>query len=348
MIFIDSIYINSSGGKYLLEYFIQKISEGSNINDYVFLFDNRFISNKIQLIPEQNIYYSNPSEFSRYSSYKKLFKLYSIRSLFCFSNVPPPFLFNTKCSVLVYFHNILIIDSWRTNYSLKIKFIFFLKSIYIYINTRKNFTWAVQSSLVKQKISSYFKINPVKIYELPFFDISSIENTTIKREHLYFYPAEGIPQKNHQLLFKVWEKLSLYGIFPTLVLTIDENKFPQITKEINRLKSYNLNIINIGFLNREEILNQYRKSKFLIFPSLNESFGLPLIEAASLGCYIIAPNLPYIKTVLETNATFNINPSDLFELISDIESNKIQINRPIIKVENTIDLLIKRINSYYV
>jgi hypothetical protein len=72
MIFIDSIYINSSGGKYLLEYFIQKISKQSNINEYIFLFDNRFDSNITSLIPSQNIYHSNSSEFSRYSSFPKL------------------------------------------------------------------------------------------------------------------------------------------------------------------------------------------------------------------------------------------------------------------------------------
>ena len=304
MIFIDSIYINSSGGKYLLEYFIQKISEQSNINEYIFLFDNRFVSNKTNLIPSQNIYYSNSTEFSRYDLYKKLFKKYSIRSLFCFSNVPPPFLFNTHCEVFVYFHNVLLIESWSTNYSFKLKFLWFLKSLYIYYNSSKNLRWIVQTSLVKSKLSNYFNLDSSKIYELPFFDNSNIENTEFVREHLYFYPAEGVPQKNHQLLFDVWEKLSAYGIFPTLVLTIDELKFPLIIKEINRLKSHNVKIINIGFVSREEILHHYRKSKFLIFPSLNESFGLPLVEAANLGCHVIAPNLEYVNNVLlneETN-----------------------------------------------
>ena len=183
---------------------------------------------------------------------------------------------------------------------------------------------------------------------MPFFDNSNIENTEFIREHLYFYPAEGVPQKNHQLLFDVWEKLSLYGIFPTLVLTIDELKFPEIIKEIDRLKSHNVKIINIGFVSREEILHHYRKSKFLIFPSLNESFGLPLVEAANLGCHVIAPNLEYVNNVLETNAKFDTNSTDLFELICDIETNKLQTASPIIKIDNKIALLIQLINDTYV
>jgi hypothetical protein len=348
MIFIDSIYINSSGGKYLLEYFIQKISEQSNINEYIFLFDNRFVSNKTNLIPSQNIYYSNSSEFSRYASYKKLFKKYSIRSLFCFSNVPPPFLFNTHCEVFVYFHNVLLIESWRTNYSFKLKLLFFLKSVYIHFTASKNLKWIVQTSLVKSKLSRYFNIDSSKIYELPFFDNSNVENTEFVRDQLYFYPAEGIPQKNHKLLINVWEKLSVSGIFPTLVLTIDELKFPEIIKEVNRLKSHNINIINIGFVSREEILHQYRKSKFLIFPSLNESFGLPLVEAANHGCHVIAPNLEYVNNVLETNAKFDTNSTDLFELIRDIETNKLQTISPIIKIDNKIALLIQLLNDTYV
>lgn len=348
MIFVDSVYINSSGGKYLLEYFIQKVSSESNIEEYIFLFDNRFISNKIKLIPAQNIYYSNSSEFSRHSSYRLVFKKYKVNSVFCFSNVPPPFLFNTNCPVLVYFHNVLIIESWVSNYSLKLKIILFLKSIYIYINLRGNIKWAVQSSLVKHKLSKYFNINPVKIYELPFFDNTCIESTGSYRDHLYFYPAEGVPQKNHKLLIDVWEKLSHYGIFPTLVLTIDELKFPKITKEVNRLKSINVKIINIGFLNREEILNQYKRSKYLIFPSLNESFGLPLVEAANLGCLIIAPDLEYVKKIIQTNLIFDVKKNNLFKLIYDIETNKLKTLPPIVKIENKVISLIKLLNNHYV
>jgi len=39
----------------------------------------------------------------------------------------------------------------------------------------------------------------------------------------------------------------------------------------------------LGIRPHEELPSLYKKSGALIFPSLTESFGLPLIEAASLG-----------------------------------------------------------------
>ena len=61
MILIDGTYINSSGGKSLLEYFIDSLYKNDNIEKYVFLFDCRFDSDRIKFIPDKNIYITEPS-----------------------------------------------------------------------------------------------------------------------------------------------------------------------------------------------------------------------------------------------------------------------------------------------
>ena len=43
----------------------------------------------------------------------------------------------------------------------------------------------------------------------------------------------------------------------------------------------------------------YKSCDALVFPSYIETYGLPLIEAASLGVPIIAADLPYAREVLE-------------------------------------------------
>jgi glycosyltransferase involved in cell wall biosynthesis len=224
----------------------------------------------------------------------------------------------------------------------------YIKSFYITINLNKKYVWVVQSDLVKVRLLSNFEVNLDNVLVLPFFEPTSIYFTVEVKMQQYFYPAEGVAQKNHILLLKVWEELSKFNIRPKLILTVDKLKFPKLCTEISRLYSINVNIENIGFIRRQDVIEYYNASKFLIFPSLNESFGLPLVEAADLGCHIIAPELDYVEDIIETNAKFDVKRNNLFELIYDIETGKLKTLTPKVKIENKIKSLIKLINNSYV
>jgi glycosyltransferase involved in cell wall biosynthesis len=345
MILVDATYINSSGGKYLLEYFIDSLCHNDKIENYIFLFDKRFKSDRIKSILDKNIYITEPSEFRRYFKLKKIFSIFSIESIFCFGNVPPPFKFTISCPVYIYFHNVLLIEPWSNKHGFLKKLFLYVKSFYIKINSNKNLIWIVQSNLVKAKLHSYFEISIANILVLPFFEPTSLYFIEGVKKHQYFYPAEGVAQKNHYLLLKVWEELSEFNIRPKLILTIDRLKYPKLYSEIDRLNSINIDIENVGFLSRNDIIELYNKSKFLIFPSLNESFGLPLVEAADLGCHIITPDLDYVNNIIETNVKFDVKKNNLFELIYDIETNKLTSSPPIIKIENKVKSLIKLLNN---
>ena len=45
----------------------------------------------------------------------------------------------------------------------------------------------------------------------------------------------------------------------------------------------------------------------MIFPSLEESFGLPLIEAVDMGLDVISSDLDYVYEVINPSLTFNAN-----------------------------------------
>lgn len=345
MILVDATYINSSGGKYLLEYFIDSLCRNDKIDRYIFIFDNRFVSDRLKLILKKNSYFTKPSELSRWLVLKKIFSKFKIQSFFCFANVPPPLKFYVTCPVYIYFHNVLLTQPWSNNHGVLNRFFLYLKSLYINYNLNKNFIWIVQSELVKVKLYSNFKINKNNIFVLPFFEPTNKYFMEGVKKHQYFYPAEGVAQKNHNLLLKVWEELSKFNIRPKLILTIDKLKYPKLYNEISRLNSINIDIENVGFLSRNDIIEYYNRSKFLIFPSLNESFGLPLVEAADLGCHIITPDLDYVDNIVETNTKFDIKKNNLFELIYDIETNKLTTSPPIIKIENKVISLIKLLNN---
>ena len=70
----------------------------------------------------------------------------------------------------------------------------------------------------------------------------------------------------------------------------------------------------------------YSIADFLIFPSLNESLGLPLIEASFYKLPIIASNLDYVYEVCNPNITFNpLSEEDIYKKI--FRSHKLEFNK---------------------
>jgi len=150
----------------------------------------------------------------------------------------------------------------------------------------------------KQEIISKFLLNRIK-------DIS-------KNNKIYFYPSSLEPHKNHKVLLNTFNKLSLISKRNIkLILTIDKNKVP-IKYRYNEL---------IFFIGNQpiDVINQiYKISDFLIYPSLNESLGLPLIEASFYNLPIMASNLDYVYDVCKPNFIFNpLSEEDIFQRILD-------------------------------
>lgn len=116
----------------------------------------------------------------------------------------------------------------------------------------------------------------------------------------------GDPHKNHLVLIQAWCMLASEGIFPSLCLTVSQSQFVVLCKELDRLrKLYNLNVENLGELSRDSIKKLYEESGALIYPSKLESFGLPLVEARQAGLSILAPELDYVRDLIDPEETFD-------------------------------------------
>lgn len=63
-------------------------------------------------------------------------------------------------------------------------------------------------------------------------------------------------------------------------------------------------VIDLGFLSRPDVRSLYRCSDVMVFPSLSESFGLPILEAMREGCPVAASDLPYARELLGDSGTY--------------------------------------------
>jgi glycosyltransferase involved in cell wall biosynthesis len=70
-------------------------------------------------------------------------------------------------------------------------------------------------------------------------------------------------------------------------------------------KKHQLNVVNHGAIEHHEVISIMNASAGLIFPSKIESFGLPLLEAASLGLPIVASELDFVRDVVIPSESFH-------------------------------------------
>ena len=332
MILIDLVYINSPGGIILSKEIIKYLLKNKFENNYEILLDNR----------NKNLFELNgltksvikKGEVSRYFFYKKNNKRF--KSYLCFGNVPPPF--NCKKKVLIYFHNELLLNHSNVGFSLFKRFIFSLKKHYVK-KINQDYNWVVQTNHIKELLFNEIKIESHKIYKHPIYSKDRMLNLKTKTNN-FIYPSSNNPHKNNDLLLNAFI-LAANKTDQDLTLKITIKK-SDIKININRIPS-NLKVDYLGIIDHNRLIQIYRTSKFLIFPSIRESFGLPLIEGIQEGCVVLAPKLNYVEELISPSYTF-----DAYDVNSISETILIAIKNKthklqFIKVNSEIDEIFKKL-----
>lgn len=129
--------------------------------------------------------------------------------------------------------------------------------------------------------------------------------------HDFVYVASGEPHKNHRRLIDAWVELARRGQFPSLCLTLDPpSNGPLLHWIEEQSRTHGLRVVNAGQLSSDAIGALYTSSRALIFPSLVESFGLPLLEAQAAGLPIVAAERDYVRDV--------VTPVECFDPLSPV------------------------------
>jgi glycosyltransferase involved in cell wall biosynthesis len=335
MLLLDSLYINSGGGKILLNLIVEYLY--SNSIDTHFLFDER-VRNDYDYIPIKSKTFCAPSTIRRHLFYKNNRDKFT--SVLVFNNIPPTVKLN--CPVYTYFHNILYL-----NVNLFDNFTLFLKSKVIRFYIKNTDKWVVQSSFVKNHLCNSWGIKSHDVLILPIFDDTNIKDEYFlkkdkKSKINYLYVSDGHVHKNHIRLFEAFEKYhSLNNNNCTLVVTISSLHF-KLKNRISKLILSGVPIIDIGFVPENELIEYYFNADVIIFPSLHESFGLGLIEATKFNLPVMASNLPYVFEVVEPNITFDpFSSQDIY--LAFVKSKEIIGYKSKITTKNKIIQLIQEI-----
>ncbi|MBI3861459.1 MAG: glycosyltransferase family 4 protein [Planctomycetia bacterium] len=129
-----------------------------------------------------------------------------------------------------------------------------------------------------------------------------------------YYPAVSHPHKNHLQLFRAISRLNAVGEFPYRVLLsgAKTRHWPKLEHEIRRLGLRRV-VEHLGFLPYSRVQALYRAASAVVFPSSYEGFGIPVVEAATLGKKVITSDIEVFRE-LGVPAAFRINFDDAREL----------------------------------
>lgn len=117
-----------------------------------------------------------------------------------------------------------------------------------------------------------------------------------------FFPADGAAHKNHDRLLRAVALLAAEGVAVQLELTLEPG---QLAARLAALGLPPALARATGPVSRAAVLARIAEADALIFPSLTESFGLPLIEARAAGTAIIAAERDYVRDVCTPAETFD-------------------------------------------
>jgi hypothetical protein len=233
----------------------------------------------------------------------------------------------------ILFQNSLLIESDNIGIKFLLEKSFFnllvfLKKPIFLVNTE------ILAQNLRNKFGSKIRVNvigapyPLNDVDLDFYH--KARSASKKFNSKGFYPALYYPHKNHNLLFSIKEELCVMGV--NLMLTISQSDLQNNEKGLDAFEL-------LGKLNKKQVCECYAQSDFLIFPSVSEALGLPLLEACQLNLPVIAPNLGYVKQAISQYYDFDINsPESLLmavnSCIKDIKAGAPKIPQSKVCVSN--------------
>jgi glycosyltransferase involved in cell wall biosynthesis len=184
-------------------------------------------------------------------------------------------------------------------------------------------------------ISNQTKTDILKYYDIPenrievIYLASSLKKTQYTyKSHFSFRYILFVGNRNGYKNFQdTLLHISSFLIKNNLKLVcVGGNKFSKKENIIINKNNLKDKVIQLD-LNDKSLESAYFNAEFLIYPSLYEGFGLPIIEAFSLGCPVICSDIGVFREIAGSYATyFDLKNMDGLSDICDNQLHKAKTN----------------------
>lgn len=307
-ILIDALHINTGGALMILNHIVNRLV--AKDVDFTLLKDDRCprlrSEDKVKKMDMMSCKESVRKRY--YKAHRNDFK-----DILCLGNIPPAI--KMPVPVHTYIHNVSLLEIPK-DYSLQWKLKTFLKRLYIRRLSSYTDTWIVQTTNTANLVRRHLPCKGKEILIFPFYEIPiGIRTDNEKNRTDYIFVGEHTYAKGHEYLIDAWVKLSeeLKEECPVLHLTVGSNT---LKPYINDAISKGAKIHNHGHILFSEVCRLYHKCKATVYPSLNESLGLGIVEAIEAGCDVIGADLPYLYSVCKPSEAFT--PKSVDSIVSAV------------------------------
>ncbi len=138
------------------------------------------------------------------------------------------------------------------------------------------------------------------------------------QEDFIFFPADFYPRKNHLFLLENFFRLRQQGFPYNLILTGKSTPYSGIVRRFVTASQHRHSVKILGYIPSQDMPYFYSAAKFLVYPSLYEGFGLPVVEAMACGCPVVCSALPVLREISHDSALF-FNPESSDEIENAFE-----------------------------
>lgn len=261
------------------------------------------IMDQVELMDVVDCYFIRSSFWGRLRAEIRLRKIISPNDIvLCFHGLPPIFPIRGKVYVFKQNRIHLGVPALGT-FNFQVRLRLMAEKIICRLFKNNADVYLVQTQTMRRDLLNWG--GKIDVYIAPFMKKKIIEceksNTTID----FIYVADGENHKNHDKLIEAWDLLAEEGIFPSLVLTLPERNSNVIDMIKENIAEYAIDVRNYGELAHEEVICMYKSAKAMVYPSLSESFGLPLLEASNQSLPIVASEKDFVRDVCIPVETFD-------------------------------------------
>lgn len=195
----------------------------------------------------------------------------------------------------------------------------------------------IPSKFTGATLAENYKVVSEKMVHVPvgiseeFYPRDADEVRNVKSKYslpdkFLFYPANPWPHKNHARLMaalRIYE--NVYDCRLKLVVSGKLRHENRRAEEFAIAAGVADQLIDLGFIPISDLPGLYGAATALVFPSLFEGFGIPLLEAMACGCPVVAANATSVPEVVGDAAVLfdPFDPGDIAEKIYQVVSDKL-------------------------
>lgn len=315
---------------------IKQLQIIDKVNEY-FIFVNNV--EDMDVLPQTNNFTIVQVKASSYPVWEQYYlpkavKEYQIDVLHCTSNTAP---INLNVPLILTLHDIIYLEKWNftqgTSYQI-VGNLYRRWNVPIVVKNAKHILTV--SNFERDRITSHFKFNQNQVstayngvgkHFAPITDKAEL----LRIKELYHLPDDYIfflgntdPKKNVIGVLKALSILKQKGQLKSklLMLDINRNYLSNLMKQIND-ESLMDDIVFSGYVPNKDLPAIYNQASLFLYPSLRESFGIPLLEAMACGAPLITSNTSSMPEIANNAALF-VNPfnaSEIADAIMKLQSN---------------------------